>query len=398
MGSMNEELKLLLARNQVHADITTWLAASPQDCREIKHFANLVDEAPQINAALLQHTSQKDNLGQLARLKQAWKEANGINQTRLKRLGQGLTEELLDEPLDSEARKSKYATFQNFYQWTLKAKEMVCDSLLGRIVREFDSCQPTMFPILRTKSLANSQRSQPAKKHRIADSVQLSVGATEDDMQVEDQGKMRTYFSCFRVLGAGWAVAGCFDVQFEGKSVKFCHWQHVCTYIKDLEDKAWHAIDKYPEDIVLQYILETEEKIRATAIEKCRNDGMPWGYALLHAWKEEADVWSDARDLLSVTRASQLAPRVLEATKLATNDPPAAKAKPATGATLPSGVKLCKRWNDARGCSSGGKCERGDAHACDVLLLTGAVCASPSHRRFEHDPVKHGQFMPFRKS
>ena len=328
MASIKEELKLLLTRNGVHSDVCNWLAASPQDCYEIKHFANMVDESTQVNATILQHTSQKDNVGQLARLKQAWKEANGINQTRLKRLGQGLAEDLLDEPLDSETRKSKYSIFQGFYQWTLKSRDMVCDSLFGRIVREFDTHQPSLFAVLRTRSLATSQRSTPAKKHKIAGSVQLSVGSADDDMHMlEGQGKLRTYFSCFRTLGTGWAVAGCFDVHYDGKQVKFCHWQQVCTYITHFEDKAWHAIDKYPEEIVLQYVLETEEKIRATAVEKCRNDGMPWGHALLYAWKEEAEVWTDAKDLLCATRVSQLLPRGSESSKWAPSHVDATPAK-----------------------------------------------------------------------
>ena len=72
---MKEDLKLLLNRNGVHEDVTKWLSEAPQDCHEIKHFANMVDDSSQLKTAVLQHTSQKDHIGQLARLKQAWKEA-----------------------------------------------------------------------------------------------------------------------------------------------------------------------------------------------------------------------------------------------------------------------------------------------------------------------------------
>eukprot|EP00435_Cladocopium_sp_Y103_P072531 s1255_g40.t1 len=390
---MKDELKLLLTRNGLHADLTTWLAAAPQDCHEIKHFANMVDEASELKAAVLDHTSQKDNIGQLARLKQAWKEASGINQTRLKRIGQGIAEDCLDEALDSETRKSKCATFQAFYQWTLKSKEMVCDTLFGRIVREFEAGQPSMWPVLRTRSLASSQRSQPVKKHRVTDTLHINVSQPDDDIFcLEDTGKLRTYFSCFRVLGLGWAVAGCFDVQFEGKQVKFCHWQHVCTYISYLEAKAWAALEKAPEEAALAYILETEEKIRAVAIERCRSDSMPWGQALLHAWKEETELWADAKDKLILARGSS---------KHDSGKPSPAssalKVKPATANQLPSGVEICKRWNDARTCPKA-RCPKGKAHVCDVLLQSGAVCASSSHCRNEHDPSVHGQVTPFPKA
>lgn len=266
---------------------------------------------------------------------------------------------------------------------------MVCDTLFGRIVREFEAGQPSMFAVLRTRSLATSQRSQPVKKHRVTETLQINVSQVDDEnVCLEESGKLRTYFACFRILGLGWAVAGCFDVPYEGKQVKFCHWQHVCAYISHLETKAWAALDKAPEEIVLNYILETEEKIRATAIERCRSDAMPWGHALLHAWKEEAELWADAKDKLVTNRPGSKYDLKTGST------PSALKVKPATANHLPSGVELCKRWNDARGCTKT-PCPKGKAHACDVLLVTGLVCASTSHSRNEHDPGVHGQAMPF---
>lgn len=223
---------------------------------------------------------------------------------------------------------------------------MVCDALFGRIVREFEAGQPSMFAVLRTRSLAISQRSQPVKKHRVTETLQINVSQVDDEnVCLEESGKLRTYFACFRILGLGWAVAGCFDVPYEGKQVKFCHWQHVCAYISHLETKAWAALDKAPEEIVLNYILETEEKIRAIAIERCRSDAMPWGRALLHAWKEEAELWADAKDKLVTNRPGSKYDLKTGST------PSALKVKPATANHLPSGVELCKRWNDARGCT-----------------------------------------------
>ena len=396
MASMKEDLKLL-TKNGVHADVLAWLANSPQDCTDIKLFANIVDEASQLKNSILQHTSQKDNLGQLARLKQAWKEAESINQTKLKRLGQGLAEDLLDEALDSATRKSKCDIFQNFYQWTLKPRDMVSDTLLGRIVREFEVGQPSMFAVLRTRSLACSQRAPPTKRHRVTEAVQLNIAQPDEEAAyLEDSGKLRTYFSCFRTLATGWAVAGCFDVTFEGKLVKFCHWQDACTYVSNFEAKAWAAADRYPEESVLRYIVDTEEKVRATAIERCRSDSMPWGRALLHAWKEESEVWIDAKDSLSSSGVSS------SHKHLPKHDAPAPastalKVKPATATKLPSGIEIYKRWNDARGCPAR-KCPKGKAHVCDVLLQTGAVCASASHTRTEHDPTRHGAVAPFMKS
>jgi len=70
MAAMKEDLKLLLRRSGVHDDVRAWLAASPQDCHEMKIFANIVDDATQLKASVLSHTNQKDSFGQLA-----WTEA-----------------------------------------------------------------------------------------------------------------------------------------------------------------------------------------------------------------------------------------------------------------------------------------------------------------------------------
>ena len=129
---------------------------------------------------------------------------------------------------------------------------------------------------------------------------------------------------------------------------------------------------------MLKYVLEIEEQIRAS-----RSDGMPWGQALLHALEEESDVWADANDLLSASRTGPMSSRTTDVPKIAPMpgaDVTAVKVKPATGTSLPSGVQICKRWNDARGCP-GRKRSQGKAHVCDVLLASGSICASPSRRR-----------------
>ena len=133
-----------------------------------------------------------------------------------------------------------------------------------------------MFAVLRTRGVANAQRSQPNKKHRISETVHINVANTEDDVSmVEDMSKLRTYFACFRMPGTGLAVAGCYDVSYDGKQSKFCHWQDVCTYIGNLERKAWSATESFSEDLVLSCIAETEEKseqqrLSGAATNACR--------------------------------------------------------------------------------------------------------------------------------
>ena len=45
------------------------------------------------------------------------------------------------------------------------------------------------------------------------------------------------------------------------------------------------------------------------------------------------------------------------------------------------GKRLCKKYNDGRGCSG---CN--DIHGCDVKLPTGKACMSTKHNRLNHQP------------
>ena len=47
---------------------------------------------------------------------------------------------------------------------------------------------------------------------------------------------------------------------------------------------------------------------------------------------------------------------------------------------LRGGKKICKPFNDGRGCKGG--CQ--NAHVCDVKLSSGKPCASSSHNRLNH--------------
>lgn len=410
---MNEDLRILLTNNLVHQDIVSWLQHPNQECLSLKDFANWLDKKDDAEAKIVSHTSQKDVRVQVSRVKQAWREAEGLVTRALKRASEGLSDEFLDDPLDSELQKSKIAAFSSYYHWHLLSKEQVSDSLLGRLVREFERRQPSMFAVLRVRSLAATSRSQAPKKHRISDQIQLEYDAgAEAELQT---GKIRTYFSCLRLLCNGWAIAGCFDVTFQGKVVKYAHWQELCRYVSKLEDKAWSVMDKHPEDEVLRFVSDSEELIRAKAVELARSDAqVPFSMALLQAWNEECEVWADARDALkaSTYRGSSRketggAVASDSGTALLPQSPQLAapsvaqaaggtKQRFATGNSLSNGQSLCKRYNDSRTCTQK-ICPRGEVHGCDVMLLAGAVCGKKDHNRAGHIEARHGAAMMFQK-
>jgi hypothetical protein len=61
----------------------------------------------------------------------------------------------------------------------------------------------------------------------------------------------------------------------------------------------------------------------------------------------------------------------------------------ATGTHTGSGSKVCKKFNDTRGCHK--PCQDGHTHVCDLVLAkTGKICGRGDHSRRTHDAARHG--------
>ena len=54
----------------------------------------------------------------------------------------------------------------------------------------------------------------------------------------------------------------------------------------------------------------------------------------------------------------------------------------ATVSMIKGGKRLCKPYNDGRGCSNS-QCDQ--MHACDVKLPNGKPCLSRAHTRVQHE-------------
>ena len=411
---------MLLEGNSLDPAIIAWLEHDDQKCRSMKCFANWVDTKAELERTILANVdSVKTNRGQLANLKQAWREAEGMVASRLKRASEGLNEETIEEPLQWEVQKNVEKVFSSSYGgWLLAVEEMGADAILARFSREFGKKQPSMYTIMRAKSIAHSQRSVPTKRHKVAANVDLEVrdGADADEAvdSVVVTSLLGKYFKCFKIVRNTWAVAGCFDVMPEGEttSVKYVHWQQACEYMQEFQDHADELLTRYDEESVLIYIVTVEEKFRAKAISYARSpQQVPWGRALLQALAKESRFWQDHRDLLAPKRgygASAAMSRVREPMTPDRKElrPPLERRGKGEGksegkalnlrnfATITEtkqGWSVCKAHNDQRGC--GQYCNFGKVHVCDVLLASGQGCESKGHTRLQHDPLKHGEVM-----
>ena len=404
-ASVSTTLRALLEKNGVDESVIAFLGES--GCKELSSFSNWVEQKAELKQAVIDKTPKKDDPGELAKLKQAWREAEALNSRSLKRAAEGLQGEELDSPLDSDVQKQVEDNFRKAYGWPgLPSRQVACDSLLGRVKREFERRQPSMFSILRVRTLAQAQRGNPLKTRRLSESVSLQLGEGEDDTPASTNG-LYAWLLLLQVLCTTWAVAGCFYTEAgSGKRDRFAHWAQTCEYYSEIAYRAHEALLLFTEESVVGWIQMVEEEMRARAIELVRGVQKElWGNALLQALKDCSHRWAETRTSLN-PRAKAVRPQlpVNPQTPVPPGTPtPPGRPQPLpppggpapspkkwkTGSTLMNGASVCKRWNDPRGCAKA--CPNGKAHVCDIVLASsGRICGRKDHPRTKHEPAKHG--------
>ena len=290
---------------------------------------------------------------------------------------------------------------------------MPSDSLLGRVRREFDRRTPTPFPVTRVRSLAATQKGAPTKHRKLADNLSITIGGPGDDEDGESGGGLYAWLSSLEVLCNTWSIAGVFDVEVgghgSGVKARFCHWAQACEYLLEVSERAHEQLRFHTEESVLAWVTAVEHEIRNRAIELVRGvEQEVWGKALLAALKDKSFRWSEMKDVLVPRRAppgnfgGPGTPKPSQAASSSSaSGPPGVTPKAAAAAKVPPkrqwhtagqtsrGVKICKLFNDQRGCAQ--NCPKGHAHVCDVQLAsTKAACGSKQHNRKGHDAVRHG--------
>ena len=160
---------LLVDRNGVAPETVNWL--QDKGCLTVANFANWVDSRAEIASKIHDKTPKKDDAADLSRLKQAWREADASITRGVKRTAEGLDAEGIDDPLQEQVFKAIIKSFRTFYNWpdNIDSRRIGCDSLHGRFRREFERRQPGMFPFLKARSFAKSERDGQVNKTKLSE-------------------------------------------------------------------------------------------------------------------------------------------------------------------------------------------------------------------------------------
>ena len=422
-SNLDQDLAALLTKNQVHPTVHQQL--QQLGCTSVAIFANWLEDRNGVKAAFLAATDLRDDKGQEARLKQAWREADIITTEGLTRAGQSMAMQEVDAPLDDTLQKGLESNFRTAYGWAkIDNRRTGCDSLLGRVSREFQRRQPSMFAVSRVKCLARAQKSSNAKRQRVADGLNLEWFGELNDV-TDDTDTLAKWLRNLDVLANTWALAGCFDVPWLGSRIRYAHWEATQAYVFELRVRLEPLCQLYWPQGVLDYAIRIEEEFRAAALQLARDDPpTPWGVALAVVLREKNGVWDNCKDTLGpkIPRQGDAQPDASSSWDF----PPSplftdkgkgkGKAKPKvlktikgngkggkgngkgkvedprrywqTQNTSANGRWLCKKYNDPRGCKA--PCPEGGHHACDVTLTSGYGCDQTGHCRQNHSIQHHG--------
>jgi hypothetical protein len=409
--SLSTELSALLDKHSVTDVVKKRLLDI--DCTSVSKLANWVDEKKELKVAIMASTSEKDDNASLACIKAAWREAEARANRACKRQAEGLESESIDEPLSSELYASMVRTFMhhNCHTRFFPVWLFPCDSLFGRIHREFEKRSCSFFPLHRVRSLAHTQKGSTHKRSRLTESCILEFSNTGDDTVLSSAASV---IEAIEILSNGWAVAGCYkttynDPRFGAKEVVYCHFSDVMLYMSGIRRHTNPYFGVIDDATLAAFIISAEEEIRIRAIELSREPhSVPWGQALVVSSEEFEPKWDSRLQVHRTTSRSAPPaqrqqqqqqqqpppPPRQQQRQLAIMPPPAAvgsrssRAKWVTSTQLANGSKICKRFNDQRGCA--GRCPRGEAHVCDVTLVSGKVCGAKDHGRSTHNEQQHG--------
>ena len=338
---------------------------------------------------LVADTALKDDRLQKSKLRQLWRDAEGIVMKSRKRKADDLPIEDLDDPIDEQVYKTIAQTYKQYYNFKdLDPKRIGDDKLHGRVNRQFQARTPSMWPILNCHSLAAcTERAAfkvPRKKERLG---RLSIEVNAPEPIVPKKATLSNYFACFEILTQTWATCGCFDVSIKitqpgqadsTKQVKYAHWSDCDAYRFLFMHEASVLREKYPEWKVLNFLMTIEEGVRGYACQMARQDvdPVPWGTALLAAYKNNPELWNLHRHLLDGDASApshQLAPP---------------QQSHGEGQARPFRAVHCRAFQTAQGCYKQ-NCEY--LHACNAVKSNGGFCNLKNHGAANHNWSKGGQ-------
>ena len=190
------------------------------------------------------------------------------------------------------------------------------------------------------------------------------------------------YYAALRILAHCWAWSGNYFVQYNGENILMCDLSSALSYA----DRAFRDCMEYGHGS-LKWLERNDTLTRGRMAMYVRR-GWPASVSLIEALRECHLEW---RSPAVLPQPSSPEPKPRSTRPDPPSEPVGGPVKRAralksdahkTVSMIKGGSKLCKPYNDGRGCRDS-SCT--SLHQCDVKLPSGAPCLSKKHTRLEHE-------------
>jgi hypothetical protein len=381
------------------------------------HYVNKDDKAKaiaELDAMVEAVPASKDSGIHRSRVRAAWTAGCEAIQLASNHASKGVAEDF-DQPIPDGTLRQLQKDWDSFYRLVLEPYVDPCDALRGRTWREFKQKKPTAQELKKVKSILQDKSAQNKESVELPGGIQLQFDR-EQNIVLNDV--ISAYYQ-LRTLANAWAFCGTGQVPSQlhkGTQVQGISLSQALAYA---DDALRFTIEYGSGDV--GWLLKRDLQTRAKMATLIRRE-FPPGEALQEALREMHADWHshftgtprparvDDEGGCSPSRKRQRSGRQgerdherLRRFKEEGHRRPAERdsgdrgsgdrgarggggAGTRTVSMFKGNVRVCKNWNDGRGCKGSCGCE----HACDVINQQGKACQSKSHTRMNHDPRKHG--------
>ena len=283
----------------------------------------------------------------------------------------------LDEPLPEATFNQVQRDFQARYNITFDPAVDPADALRARVYREFRKGSVSVIPIRNVKSILTSAAPKAQEAVQLANGLRVEF---EKETVVDVSSAVQYYFG-LRTLMNAWGWAGTYNTKdHDGHTRMMMPLSNALNYA----DEALRSCMEFSGGSVA-WMAKNDGLTRGKVASLVRR-GYAAQTALEEALRQTHLEWR-APALQAVIPATsgsdrkRLSPQVPEPelpepkrSRLLKGD------KFTTISMLKGGKRICKAFNDGRGCKGG--C--GHEHVCDVKLPNGKACQKSSHNRLQH--------------
>ena len=283
----------------------------------------------------------------------------------------------MDEPLPEATFNQVQRDFHARYQITFDPALDPADSLRARVYREFHRGLVSVIPIRNVKSILSSAAPKTQEAVLLGNGLRVEF----DKETLADVSSAVQYYFGLRTLMNAWAWAGCYNTKDHDGNTKM---MMTLTAAINYADEALRSCMEFAGGSVVWMakndtltrgkvasLVRRGYCVQSALDEALRQTHLEWRAPAMQAVPHAA-VGGDRKRASAVASEPEL-PEPKRSRQLKGD-------KFTTVSMLKGGKRICKAFNDGRGCK--GQC--GAEHVCDVKLASGKPCQKSTHNRLQH--------------